>query len=782
MRVAVPQSSQCPSKHRPIHALACTATFSTALTMLSRGLRKSVHLTAGAAQLPLLCSVRSAAGGAGELLASSLSQALSTAAAAGQAAPAEAAKAGNRWVGKRTDGGRKGWPGGGSGGERGDTVGRRARAISPWESSIPQCFSIVMLYACSLSPCRSVAAASILNYRAADVDASQEASHEALSAEESGDEWEAAAGLAGQGGINPYSPKVGLAGRRGGNRGGGWLCIITHALHRCLLALPLQVKYDKEYATSISNPALHSFKHVGKYFSLGTPEEVKAIFPQGLAGDIQMDMDGEEGRGAARQGGGGRTEEHVCAGASDFHFIPPCVPPVLSSPPLLPSHPPPAATHSTAMMIRPTGVALVQHMEAWRQQRGRELASGANGSAKAPVLDIDATAAYWPMDMKLELPATAALPATGASSASAGDASSALQFSKAGLGSAATAKAFQDIADPSKLPFRPLRMLTGPRGVGKSSVLNYAAFYARTNNWLTVFIPSSLTLLEQGLVLVKSKRRPGMVDQHDLALRLISETLQSAGQEERLARVPQRGTYAAYRYLPQQLDKKVTAERAQLRAAEEAEKGRLRAKAEAAGKEWDPSSFKSKVDDESDTAVDRSSFTLRDMLQWGLAHPSAATDTLLDFLQELRQVTEFPVLLAIDGLNLLYEQTAYPQDGKTLAPEQLSLMAGLQCLGPEGFKESFKMRRGMVLATVTQKHGDAMRMFNVANVRDRFRLRLPELTRQEVFSQLLHYHSSQRFLMLHERSSVDEFAVEYYRTLSSGLPRQVFNAALYQPL
>ena len=38
----------------------------------------------------------------------------------------------------------------------------------------------------------------------------------------------------------------------------------------------------------------------------------------------------------------------------------------------------------------------------------------------------------------------------------------------------------------------------------------------------------------------------------------------------------------------------------------------------------------SKYDDESDTAVDRSAFTLLDMVRWGIAHPSAATDTLLE--------------------------------------------------------------------------------------------------------------------------------------------------------
>ena len=93
-----------------------------------------------------------------------------------------------------------------------------------------------------------------------------------------------------------------------------------------------------------------------------------------------------------------------------------------------------------------------------------------------------------------------------------------------------------------------------------------------------------------------------------------------------------------------------------------------------------------RVDDETDTKVDRSSFTLRDMVQWGISHPAAATDTLLDFISELRQVTEFPVLIAVDGMNFLYDKTEYPYDGRTLMPEELSIPAALHCLGSEGFR------------------------------------------------------------------------------------------------
>ena len=58
------------------------------------------------------------------------------------------------------------------------------------------------------------------------------------------------------------------------------------------------------------------------------------------------------------------------------------------------------------------------------------------------------------------------------------------------------------------------------------------------------------------------------------------------------------------------------------------------------GKRWDPSVLPTSLPEDQSTDIDRSSFTLADMVQWGIKHPSEATDTLLDFKTELQQVTK----------------------------------------------------------------------------------------------------------------------------------------------
>ena len=47
-------------------------------------------------------------------------------------------------------------------------------------------------------------------------------------------------------------------------------------------------------------------------------------------------------------------------------------------------------------------------------------------------------------------------------------------------------------------------MLTGPPGVGKSGILNYAVLYARTNGWIVMFVPDSFDVLYNSLVLVSA--------------------------------------------------------------------------------------------------------------------------------------------------------------------------------------------------------------------------------------------------------------------------------------
>lgn len=504
-----------------------------------------------------------------------------------------------------------------------------------------------------------------------------------------------------------------------------------------------KVTYSAKYSTSKTNPSQHSFAQAGRYYNFGSAEEVASLFPEGVAGSI--------------------AEEWGVAG-------------------------------SNALLVRPLGVRLAKHLEDWRNTHGRSLHASGH-----PIKDLSADAlktAY--VVQPLQEPPTraealklgllnaapqggnvATPPVTSSSSQQSGKDKTIVSSSSS---SAAAAPVFTSAEAALFEKFRPVRVLTGPRGVGKSSILNYAAQYARLNGWICVFLSDSFGMMNMGKVLIPSKLRPGMVDQHDIALKLLRDL--NATHSSQLAQIPQRLKYAIHRYLPPKIDAVVSAEREQLRLREEQEKAKLKAQADAAGKPWDPSTFVSRFEDESDDKVDRSSFTLQDMCSWGIKHPSAATDCLLHLLGELKIQTEFPILMAVDSINLLYGESVYPEAGSgvNLPSSRLSIPAAFQCLGADGFKPSAAFKRGMWLTAVSFTHTQDMKpMFEEAYVRGRVRVPVPTLTRQEVYSVLSHYSKSGGFLMLEGVNQVDPFLVEYYKTLCGGNYREIFRAAVFTP-
>jgi hypothetical protein len=275
-----------------------------------------------------------------------------------------------------------------------------------------------------------------------------------------------------------------------------------------------------------------------------------------------------------------------------------------------------AVTRGGALMIRAQGRQLAAAMDAHAARHAARSGGGGGGAAAA---------------------AAAAAPGGGGGSGGGG-ASPAVQLPR-------------------------FRLVMGEAGAGKSAILAYAVHHARTSGWVALYVPDARKSMTKGLILSRSRTRPGFVDQHDVSHAVLRALL--TAHAPALARVPQRGTYSRVRYLPHALVAHENEVVAALSKKDEAARRAERAAAEKAGTGWDPATFKSALAAyEAETGIDRSSFTLRDMVEWAVADPSSAGESLVHVREELCACTEVPVLFAIDGFNCLYEPNILGIDGK----------------------------------------------------------------------------------------------------------------------
>ncbi len=61
-----------------------------------------------------------------------------------------------------------------------------------------------------------------------------------------------------------------------------------------------------------------------------------------------------------------------------------------------------------------------------------------------------------------------------------------------------------------------------------SALLTYLVHYARSNDWICLFVPNTFAIAREGKVLIPSKTRPGMVDQPDIALDILRNVRREA--------------------------------------------------------------------------------------------------------------------------------------------------------------------------------------------------------------------------------------------------------------
>jgi len=496
------------------------------------------------------------------------------------------------------------------------------------------------------------------------------------------------------------------------------------------------VQYTSNFFTAEGDPVRHSMRHDGRYFVLPAAEEA-SLLPEGLPSAVSDEF---------------------------------------------------ALTQRRALMVRAEVRSVVDEMERFRLASRAWAAANADkadGAALEPAFGGEAI-----FRAALEARTGGADADADADGAEEAAGSAAWQPVPADVEAEVMAMA-AETAGPDGPAVPRARVFTGARGIGKSCCLVQVVRYARAHGWLTVFVPSAFRLTHQGRVLTPTRGAPGDYDQNDLATEMLSHML--AAHADALASVPQRGAYNLDLFLPADRDEVMRAEVERRVAAEEDEVASLKAEAEAKGEPFDPSTDWSSALQrdlaKSDTLDRRAEgFTLRDLVEWGLAHPPQATLAAVAMLEELRSVVEFPVLVAVDGVNDLYEPSGYPGPyGRRLSTKRLPLLRALQAFDEGGFDHDARsFRRGLFVGAASlsrNKRPTLLRESPVggsSNLPAENRMEVQPLSRAEVHSQLLHYTMTGRFPELPARADVSAHSVEVFRALSSGIPLEVRTAAVMQ--
>eukprot|EP00455_Lapot_gusevi_P018984 TRINITY_DN2045_c0_g1_i1.p1 TRINITY_DN2045_c0_g1~~TRINITY_DN2045_c0_g1_i1.p1 ORF type:complete len:634 (-),score=192.09 TRINITY_DN2045_c0_g1_i1:35-1936(-) len=196
--------------------------------------------------------------------------------------------------------------------------------------------------------------------------------------------------------------------------------------------------------------------------------------------------------------------------------------------------------------------------------------------------------------------------------------------------------------------------VNGVAGCGRSTSLNYAALYARQNNWFVVHIPRFEIFCSYHYLLVPSESHPGKFDQPELAMFFFRDLLELDA--EKLKQIKLKGDY---RNPPVDT---VNFNERHINLCAEDKRGYPFFQDDGTG-------------------------SLYDLVKYGADNRIYAVRTVEHFLKELDAVTEFPVLLAMDGINAYHCATGYnhPDTFKPLTAEQLtfpSLLSKFFTKGP----------------------------------------------------------------------------------------------------
>ncbi|KAG2769297.1 hypothetical protein JG687_00014962 [Phytophthora cactorum] len=274
-------------------------------------------------------------------------------------------------------------------------------------------------------------------------------------------------------------------------------------------------------------------------------------------------------------------------------------------------------------------------------------------------------------------------------------------------------------------------LIDGERGTGKSFALYQIVQYARESNWVVLYIPNPRSWTNEAPYVMQSPYQQGKFDIDVYGVDLLQKFLQCHG--EQLKSIPLRGKYAD-RYYP--TDK-----------------------------------YESKPKNAAD--YKDAALTLRDVVVGGVRDEELACQAVCDLKEELAQITEFPVLIAIDDYNTWFQSTVFGYEGTDVEADDISVIAALKDIGAKGYDESRKLKNGLFVAAVTENFPTKVHFKQQVDYR-KIRATMRTYTPEELATVVSYYN---QVSFLHDKPTDSQLA--YFRLMTKSLPLHVFDRASF---
>jgi len=254
-------------------------------------------------------------------------------------------------------------------------------------------------------------------------------------------------------------------------------------------------------------------------------------------------------------------------------------------------------------------------------------------------------------------------------------------------------------------------MLTGPRGSGKSTVLNQMVYHARSRGWLCLFIPNGWLHVQGGSYIepaIDGKKKGNKIYNNPLmSADMLRGFWKSHKDDLRKLPIAKKDSLKKYEsYIA-----KFNEEWARVKSVPGRENSSFIELRKIAEGENDNLEDEDKLDEVVLNKFNWESFqpkTLEDMILLGIALRDLSGNIAMDLIAELKDLESMKVLIAVDQYNSWEVDSAYSYRNEKVHSRQLCIPYALNFLSKKkSITDQFVMKNGICVAAVSNRYPEA---------------------------------------------------------------------------